>query len=831
MQLTYSLPSGTASAVQWVVEDESIVSVDENGCVYGLAVGTTRVMASTFNGKNALCTVKVMEAPESVELNEHELTLGVGESVAFMATLNEGSAGNISFESSDSTVAAVSKDGTVKAAGTGTATITVTTYNGKTDVCSVTVKPAPTFIKVSQSSVTIGVGQIVNLNELISIDEGSKTTLTFKASSTVVSVLANGDVRGLKVGTTSVKATTHNGLTATVKFVVRKAPSTVKLVVEKPILYIGDTAKLTVTMGSTYMASYQIVSDHPEICEVSADGLTLTAKAIGNAVLTVTTHNGVTATASVEVREHVNSIVLNKTETSITHYDEYTLEATVGPETAYDRSVTWTSSNPQAVSVDENGRITALSVTDFDVIITATTNDLGLTATCKVTVTPKRVEGIALTDTQIRVEKNRQYALDVVFTPENADDKAVTWSSSNTSVATVDETGLVTVKTNSGSATITATSHDGGFKASCAVTAIPVKTTGIWLSDDSFEILNHETRTLTAFFAPDDAEYVSVAWSSSDAAIASVDNSGKVTANKVGEATITATVTDHEGSSFTASCDVLVNPIRVTGVTVTENAGLRVDKTVEIEAKITPDNADDQNLVWTSSNPSVVTVTGGEGLKATLKGVKAGSATVKAQTNDGGFIAECAVEVFDELVVIAESNHAKNTTGNTVSWTLSSPSAIGNALYSVNVTRDGSQTVFTSGGFKAANTVKIENAAPGAYMIAVTVKDDTGDTATTTDTVTVADGWSVVSNGLTFTYTIMESETGDAAAIRLSDKSVSNTTITVPETVDGITVRRIDTEAFSGMTTLKTVLIPKSAKVIGARAFKGCTSLENLETY
>ncbi|MCL2343832.1 MAG: S-layer homology domain-containing protein, partial [Firmicutes bacterium] len=150
--------------------------------------------------------------------------------------------------------------------------------------------------------------------------------------------------------------------------------------------------------------------------------------------------------------------------------------------------------------------------------------------------------------------------------PDNATNQAVAWSSSNTAIAAVDANGKVTAVAP-GAATITVTTADGGKTAACAV-KVSVPVTGVALNKTAASLTVGTTDTLTATIAPDNATNKTIAWSSSDAAVAAVDASGKITALTPGAATITVTTAD---GGKTASCAVTV--IRVYTITVTAGTG------------------------------------------------------------------------------------------------------------------------------------------------------------------------------------------------------------------------------------------------------------------
>ena len=171
------------------------------------------------------------------------------------------------------------------------------------------------------------------------------------------------------------------------------------------------------------------------------------------------------------------------------------------------------------------------------------------------------VSSITLSQTTATLTEGETLTLTATVTPDDATDKSITWSSSNTNVASVDADGKVTAKAE-GTATITATANDGcGVKASCEVTVEKkvILVNQITLSQTTATLTEGETLTLTATVTPDYADNTSVTWSSSNEEVASVDANGNVTAKAEGTATITATANDASGVS--ASCVVTVNEI------------------------------------------------------------------------------------------------------------------------------------------------------------------------------------------------------------------------------------------------------------------------------
>ena len=257
----------------------------------------------------------------------------------------------------------------------------------------------------------------------------------------------------------------------------------------------------------------------------------------------------------------VSGVTLDKTSVSLEVGATLTLTATVSPDNATNKTITWSSSDDAIATVDENGKVTAVAA--GTVTITAKAGDK--TAECKVTVSAKviAVESITFDESSLSLPVGDSKTLTATVSPENADNKTVTWSSSDEAIATVDENGKVTAVT-AGTATIKATANDGSeVFGSCAVTVSLVAVTSITLNKTTTKITVGGTETLSVTSVlPANATDKTYTWSSSDETIATVDANGKVTAVAVGTATIKATANDDSGVKD--ECTVTVkNPVKL----------------------------------------------------------------------------------------------------------------------------------------------------------------------------------------------------------------------------------------------------------------------------
>lgn len=215
-----------------------------------------------------------------------------------------------------------------------------------------------------------------------------------------------------------------------------------------------------------------------EVGTIDQNGL-FTAIRDGEAYVTVftledydpVTYKSYDATCKVTVLPiEATSLTLNKTEEIMNIGETISLEAKIEPENTTHKDVKWESNNPNIVSVrnDEvfGGKAVVTALQEGEAIITASVGSI--TATCKITVNPTKLEGISFDQAEKTLKEGESFVLTPVFTPENASNKKVIWTSSNQSIATVDQEGKVSTH-SFGECIIKAISEDGGFEAICKV--------------------------------------------------------------------------------------------------------------------------------------------------------------------------------------------------------------------------------------------------------------------------------------------------------------------------------------------------------------------------
>ena len=273
-----------------------------------------------------------------------------------------------------------------------------------------------------------------------------------------------------------------------------------------------------------------------------------------DASITINYENDSKVFKVIQTGHPVTELTLNKTSVTLFAGESEILAASVFP---MDARIQWSSTSPAVASVDQNGKVTGLD--NGTAIIIVASADGTKTATCMVTVIVP-VTGVSLDRSSAEIIKGESITLTATVSPSNATDKNVIWTSSDPSVATVSQSGVITA-VKAGSTTVIATTSDGGKTAACEIVVIvPVKS--ISLDKESMELIEGDSANLTATIGPDDATDKRITWNSSDKSIATVSSEGSVVAVRSGTVTITATTND---GGLTAECNLTVIKRAVSG--------------------------------------------------------------------------------------------------------------------------------------------------------------------------------------------------------------------------------------------------------------------------
>lgn len=469
---------------------------------------------------------------------------------------------------------------------------------------------------------------------------------------------------------------------------------------DKDKLADGNVAKISFKVKDTAKGDIGLKVKNLEFCDVNSED-------IPTSEISVTKDND----AQIKVVVLATGITVDKTATTIVKGATDKLTATLVPADA-NGTITWTTSDSSVATVSSDGTVTA--VKNGTATVTAKCGDLS--AQTKVTVI-NPLKTITITGTTHSIKKGQTTQLGLTYDPaDTTDSVAATWTSSNTSVATVSKTGLVTALKD-GSTTIKATV--GNVSSTYDIAVKEVKLTGIKMEEKAL-IHEGDTKALTVECTPTDTtDDKTVAWSSSDSTVASVDNNGIVTAVKPGSAVITAKV-----GNYQATCAVTVDaPLKEI---VPEKAIIDMVKkqTANIAYSVVPaDTTDSKDVTFTSSDETVATVNS-DG-KVTAK--KAGKATVTI-TGANGIKATVTVNVSEipvnEVVLSAQDEIIEAGAKKAITATLKPE----------NNTDDNQGVTWTTSDEKIAKVIvdnenshkaTIEGVAAGSAVITATAANGT----------------------------------------------------------------------------------------------------------
>ncbi len=651
---TVSPEEASDAGVVWNSSDTEVVSVSSDGTVTAVGPGTAAVTATTNDGSfSASCTVTVKSPAQHISLDKTSLKLLEGESARIVATVcpSNSTQKDLTWTSDAPAVASVDANGNVTALKAGTAKVTVKVSESVSAVCEVTVISRVTGISLDRTAVELKPGETHQLKATVLPENASDAGVTWYSDKEgVATVSQSGLVTAVGAGEATVHAVTSDGgKMASCLVTVRIPVKGITLSTASETLYVGDSplsVSATVYPADATEMSLEWSSTDSKVASViQGAGLNAVINPLkpGTATITVSTKDGgFTAKCTVTVKQHVSSVSVNKKELSLYVGGSESLTATVLPSDASDKSVTWTSSNTAVASVSADGKVTANKA--GTAVVTVKTVDGGCQATCTVTV-KQHVTSVSVNKKELSLYVGGSESLTATVLPSDASDKSVTWTSSNTAVASVSADGKVTAN-KAGTAVVTVKTVDGGCQATCTVT-VKQHVTSVSVNKKELSLYVGGSESLTATVLPSDASDKSVTWTSSNTAVAGVSADGKVTANKAGTAVVTVKTVD---GGYQATCTVTVKQ-HVSSVSVNKKElSLYVGGSESLTATVLPSDASDKSVTWTSSNTAVAGVSADGKVTAN----KAGTAVITVKTVDGGCQATCTVTV-RELTTYATS--------------------------------------------------------------------------------------------------------------------------------------------------------------------------------
>gem|GEM_PF-3385063 len=666
--------------ITWFVKSGNSATVSATGLVTpGAELGETVIGAVGYNGVLATCTVKVVEDATlakpvtAVTMKPNTLLIRMGAAAADLeatVTPNDATKTDLTYKVVPEGIVTVA-DGKVTPVKAGRATVYAIAHNGVMGVCEVTVleaaapEVAVSDVKIIPATLAMKMGDApVQLTAKVEPADASNRAIQWSVEpAELASVDQNGVVTPLKEGKGHVIAKANGGKEAKCELSIEEASAAtvpVKSVTLDPAVLMltmgGQASKLTATVlpsdATVNTVTWRV---EPEgIASVDNEGQVTPVKS-GTAWVIATANNGVQGKCRVNVlaqadpEYQVESVVVAPATLNIKMGDSPAqLRASVMPENAVQKDVTWTVDPADVVKV-ENGLITPLKV-GLATVTAATKN--GKKGICVVNVLEesspiKSVTGVTVTPESIEMRMgDAPKQLEGKVQPDDATNQALTWSSEPKGFVSVDSRGRI-VALAVGTAKVIATSHNG-IQAMCTVTvkdALPtVEVKSVTLMPAKLSMkMGDAPAQLTAQVMPAEATDKTIVWSADPSDVVKVED-GLVTPLKAGNAKVFATASN----GVKGECEVTIleasSPeISVASVGI-KPASLMMqigDEPKQLEVNILPVDATNKDVTWRVEPEGIVTLDNGK-----VTPVKAGKATVIA-TAHNGVMGTCEVTVVD----------------------------------------------------------------------------------------------------------------------------------------------------------------------------------------
>ncbi len=634
IQAELDVDSTQTRALVWTSENPSVATVDANGTITAVSVGSSLIRVAAIADPRAKDELLLTVLPaRRVTVSPTALSVGVQQSASITATvvIDGGLSAAVVWGTSDASIVSVSPSGTVTGHRVGVATITATSAGDPTRsaIAVVTVTPSVLGVTVRPSAITEFVGDQDQLFADVVTDGPVPTTVTWHSSNpTVVSVSSSGLISSNSVGTATISAistvdTTKRG---TAQVTVQPAPS-VGVSPSQATISIGEQRPLTgrITVAQGVSAALIWRTSDASIATVNANGV-VTGVGMGTATITMLAAADTTkrATSSITVLGMVRSVVVTPANLSGFVGDVSPLTATVTADGSLSTAVSWRTSNTAVAIVSPLGNVTMNGL--GQAIITAVSlADTTKRASALVTVNAPSVTGVSLTPTTATLFTGQTQQLTAVVTVAGALSNGYTLRSSNTNVATVGATGLVTAGAV-GSSTITAIANaDTTKRATATITVAAPGVGSIAVSPTSASLLVGQTQQLNTVVIASGGLSTAYTLRTSNSAVATVNATGLVTATGAGTSTITAIANADTTKRATATITVAAPTVGSVTVTPT-SASLLIGQTQQLNTVVTANGGLPTTYTLRTSNSAVATVNA-TGL---VTAVGAGSSTITA---------------------------------------------------------------------------------------------------------------------------------------------------------------------------------------------------------
>ncbi|HEX8710663.1 MAG TPA: Ig-like domain-containing protein [Terracidiphilus sp.] len=639
-----------SSQVAWQSSDGTVATVSTSGFVTSLKAGTVVVTASlnSVSGTGSITVTAVALTAINVGIPSPSLAAGTTEQLSATGVYSDNStqilSSQVAWQSSDATIASVAASGLLTSLKAGTITITAS-LNGVTGTGSVTVtQPVLKAINVGIPSPSLTAGATEQLSATGAYSDSSTQDLssqvTWQSSdATIASVSSAGLVRGLKKGSVTITATL-NSVSGTGSVTVSAAAlSSISISPAVFTIASGQNKQLSAQAvyddGSTADVTSQVAwsSATPTAATVDSNGL-VTGVSAGSSVITASLDSKQSTAQAAVTAAQLQSITVTPASASIATGQTQAFTAngifSDGSTTDITNSVTWSSSAENIAAINATGLATGVSAGSAKIV--ATSGSV-LSSPVSLTVTPAVLTEIDISPDGQAIPVGGQYPLSLTGTYSDNTTQTIngaTWSSSDSTLASVDNTGIVSGLANSNNSPVTITANFGGMSTTATVYITSAAPVSLQLTPASASIAKGTTVQFSANVVYTDGSIqpvtAGVVWQSSSASTAAVSLGGLATALAPGQATITATY-----DSLTATASLTVTEAALANIVVTPaNTVVGINGNVQYTATgVFTDNTTEDlstQVIWTSSNATAAFINA----TGIATGVNEGTTTVSA---------------------------------------------------------------------------------------------------------------------------------------------------------------------------------------------------------
>ena len=620
----------TSAKPKWSSSNTKVATVNSKGLVTAKSKGTATITVSVSN-KKAKCKITVKDVV--VKLNSTTKKIYVGSSATIKATVT-GSKKKVSWKISDNKIATINSNGnsvTVIAKKNGTAYLTATvektTVKCKITVNDVIVNLNTTKIEMYNDESYKIIATVIGSKKTVNWSISNSSVATLKVTGNTVVVVAK------KSGTAKITAKLEN-TTTTCDIYVYDYVTSITLNTNSYQMYPDETFQMKATVypptarykdviWSVSNSSIASIDTLGYITGYKAGEITITAKAKD-------TH-GVTADCKLILLQKVESITFAKNSYELYKCSKLNVKPVISPANAYNKSVSYTSSNIGIASINSSGEIKPHKVGMVTITVTAL-DKKGAVGTYNVYVR-QNITSLKFKNSKITVGTGLKKRNVIVIKPDDAYNKTIKYTMRNKNIASVDSKGYIKGK-KKGSTTLKAMANDGSKSQTYCKINVFISAKKLKIKGKNKIAINYKSATYKLEVSPKNAYKGKIKWYSSNSKVASINSKGKIKIKKLGNTKIY--VVNHDGSNRKSNVIKLkIYKIYVKKVDV--NVGrlnIGENDKYKVKTKVSPSNASNKKLKWTTSNSKVATVNS----KGKIYSHSKGTVYIYCKTTDGSKI-------------------------------------------------------------------------------------------------------------------------------------------------------------------------------------------------